>query len=164
APTYRHRSRIRYRSFTRPPFRPITKAISTRGRMTSMTMVLDPKTQTSSSGNSNHNGNGQHRLRLLDLSHVTPEKGVQRLIERALEVRASDVFLVTNEQHVAVQVRLRGSVEQLCILDKDQGRRYIAHIRHTAGMDVSDFRKPHDGRWIYESPDRGGDVDLRINV
>jgi general secretion pathway protein E len=130
-----------------------------------MTMVLDPKTQTSSNGNGNHNGNGQPRLRLLDLSHVTPEKGVQRLIERALELRASDLFLVTNEQHVAAQVRLRGSVEQLCILDKDQGRRYIAHIRHTAGMDVSDFRKPHDGRWIYDTEKRGdADVDLRINV
>ena len=129
-----------------------------------MTMVLDQKPQTQPSSNGNGH-NGQQRLRLLDLSHVTPEKGVQRLIERALELRASDLFLVTNEQHVAVQVRLRGSVEQLCILDKDQGRRYIAHIRHTAGMDVSDFRKPHDGRWIYDTEKRGdADVDLRINV
>src|SRR2546423_13505999 len=117
--------------------------------MTRMTLAIEPNVEKH---NSNHqpSKNGQP-LRLLDLSHATPEKGVQRLIERALELRASDLFIVTNEQHVAVQVRLRGQVEQISILDADQGQRYIAHIRHVAGMDVSDFRKPHDGRWIYES-------------
>src|SRR5439155_19899875 len=131
------------------------------GRMTRMTLAIETSVEKH---NSNHqpSKNGQ-RIRLLDLSHVTPEKGVQRLIERALELRASDLFLVTNEQHVAVQIRLRGQVEQVCILDSDQGRRYIAHVRHQAGMDVSDFRKPHDGRWIYEASERG-DIDLRINV
>src|SRR5215212_5826808 len=83
-------------------------------------------------------------LRLLDLSHVTPERGVARLIDRALEMHASDLFLVTNEQHVAVQIRLRGQVEPLSILDAEQGQRYISHIRHQASMDVSDHRRPHD--------------------
>ena len=103
------------------------------------------------------------RLRLIDLSHVSPEKGVAVLIDRALELRASDLFFATNEQSVAVQVRLRGEVEQLSILDAEQGRRYIAHVRNIASMDVSDHRRPHDGRWIYEySDDRT--VDLRINI
>ena len=30
-------------------------------------------------------------------------------------------------------------------------------------MDVSDYRKPHDGRWIFEVDDQRS-VDLRINV
>ena len=85
-----------------------------------MSLVLDRKLENKST----------NRLRLLDLSAVGPEKGVARLIERALELRASDVFLVTNEQHVGVQVRLRGQIEKLCILDADQGRRYVAHIRN----------------------------------
>src|SRR4051812_49601264 len=102
--------------------------------------------RTSQSASKTVNGKA---IRLLDLSHVTPEKGVDRLIDRALELRASDLFLVTNEQHVAVQVRLRGQVEQVCILDAEQGRRFISRIRHQAGMDVSDHRRPHDGRWIY---------------
>jgi type II secretory ATPase GspE/PulE/Tfp pilus assembly ATPase PilB-like protein len=102
------------------------------------------------------------RLRLLDLTKVPAEDGVARLIERAVELHASDLFIVTNEQHVAVQVRLRGQVESVCILECEQGKRYLAHIRHQAGMDVSDFRRPHDGRWIYEADGRS--VDLRINV
>lgn len=121
-----------------------------------MTQVLDPHLT----------GNGKKlpsRLRLLDMTRVGPEAGVSKVIDRALELHASDVFIVTNEQHVAVLVRLRGQVEPLCILDSDQGRRYIARIRHQAGMDVSDYRRPHDGRWIYESEGHST-IDLRINV
>ena len=68
-----------------------------------MVMIADRKSESKNS----------NRLRLLDLSAVGPEKGVARLIERALELRASDLFLVTNEQHVSAQVRLRGQVENL---------------------------------------------------
>ncbi len=118
-----------------------------------MTMVLDRNTSEKTS----------NRLRLLDLSALSPEAGVTRVIERALELRASDLFIVTNEQHVAVQVRLRGRVEQIAILDADQGKKYIAFLRNQAGMDVSDYRKPHDGRWIFEVDDHRS-VDLRINV
>jgi type II secretory ATPase GspE/PulE/Tfp pilus assembly ATPase PilB-like protein len=129
-----------------------------------MGQVMDRKVNGNGS-NSGVNGNGKNNghVRLLDLTSVSPEKGVDRLIERALELRASDLFLVTNEQHVAVQLRLRGQVEQLCILDAEQGKRFIARIRHQAGMDVSDHRKPHDGRWIFEV-DEHRTCDLRINV
>src|SRR3954466_12737282 len=119
-----------------------------------MIAVMDPKTTEKT------NANTGARLKLLDLTKVTAEKGVARLIERAIELHASDLFIVTNEQHVAVQVRLRGQVESLCILDSEQGKRYLAHVRHQAGMDVHDYRKPHDGRWIYEAD--GHSVDLRI--
>ena len=121
-----------------------------------MPTVMDRKSE-SKNGSNGHAGstntNNNSRVKLLDLSHITPEKGVARAIDRALELRSSDIFFVTNEQHVAVLVRLRGQMEQLCILDSDQGRRYIAHIRNMAGMDVSDHRRPHDGRWIYDVDD-----------
>src|SRR4051812_48191511 len=73
--------------------------------------------------NDGHGGNGH--VRLMDLNHVSPEKGIGILIDRALELRASDLFLVTNEQHVAVQVRMRGQVEQVSVLAPEQGKRYI---------------------------------------
>src|SRR5688572_1429444 len=122
-----------------------------------MTQVLDPHF-----GNTNGRKHAS-RLRLLDLTRISAEDGVNRIIDRALELRASDIFIGTNEQHVAVHLRLRGQVEQLVVLDREQGKRYIARLRHQAGMDVSDYRKPHDGRWIYEG-DNHHTVDLRINV
>src|SRR4051794_9344812 len=111
---------------------------------------------------SNQNGQQASGIRLLNLDGVSPEAGVDRLIERALELRASDLFLVTNEQHVAVLVRLRGRMEQLCIMAPEQGKKYIARIRHQAKMDVSDHRRPHDGRWIFDADTRT--VDMRINM
>src|SRR5689334_5985633 len=99
--------------------------------------VMDRKSAESKNGSANKGS-----VRLMDLTNVTPETGVAAIIDRAVELRASDLFLVTNEQHVAVQVRLRGQVEQLAILDADQGKRYLSRIRHEAGMDVSDHRKP----------------------
>ena len=74
-----------------------------------MTAVMDDVTSTEKK-------NGT-RIRLLDLTKVPAEKGVARLIERAIELHASDLFIVTNEQHVAVQVRRRGQVEAVCVLD-----------------------------------------------
>jgi type II secretory ATPase GspE/PulE/Tfp pilus assembly ATPase PilB-like protein len=129
-----------------------------------MTQVLEKnRNGHMHSGNGKSNAPSMKGLRLIDLSHVTPEKGVAILIDRALELKASDLFFATNEQSVAVQVRLRGQVEQVSILDAEQGRRYIAHIRNLASMDVSDHRRPHDGRWIYEYADERT-VDLRINI
>src|SRR5439155_14382476 len=64
-----------------------------------MTQVMDRKSTEKTS---------TARVRLLDLGNVSAEWGVDRLIERSIELRASDLFLVTNEQHVSVQVRLRG--------------------------------------------------------
>ena len=122
-----------------------------------------PKSQQQKSQQQNKSSSAGHGVRLLDLGMTAPENGFARLVERAVELRASDLFLATNEQHVAVQVRLRGQVEKLCILDAEQGRKYIAHVRHQAGMDVSDHRRPHDGRWIFEF-DAHRTVDLRINI
>ena len=103
------------------------------------------------------------RLRLLDLGGVSPEAGIGALIERALELRASDLFLVTNEQHVAMQARIFGQIETLSVVPAEQGKRYLAHVRNMAKMDVSDHRRPHDGRWIFEAGE-GRTVDLRINI
>jgi type II secretory ATPase GspE/PulE/Tfp pilus assembly ATPase PilB-like protein len=119
--------------------------------------------QTSEPTSSNASEANKRRLRLLDLDGAAPESGIPSLIERALDLRASDLFLVTNEQHVAVQARIFGQVEVLAILPIEIGRKYLTHVRNMARMDVSDHRKPHDGRWIYDAGD-GRTVDLRINI
>ncbi len=45
------------------------------------------------------------KAQLLDVSKFSPEKAVAALIDRAAEMKASDLFYTTNEQHLAVQVR-----------------------------------------------------------
>ena len=79
---------------------------------------------------------------LIDVHKLSPENAVQRLIEHAVSIRASDLFLVTNEQHVAVQVRHLGVIRTISMLPPDLGKRCMAHISASAGIDVSDRRNP----------------------
>jgi type II secretory ATPase GspE/PulE/Tfp pilus assembly ATPase PilB-like protein len=101
-------------------------------------------------------------LKLVDADNLSPEAAANRLIDQSVNVHASDLFLVSNEQHIAVQVRHLGIVRTLSILGVDQGRRVMAHIKALAGMDIAEKRRPTDGRWIYEHDDQA--VDLRISV
>lgn len=101
---------------------------------------------------------------MIDVSSLTPERAVEQLIGRAVEMEASDLFFVSNEQHVAVLVRHWGIVRPISVLSNDHGKRCLSHIKANSGMDLSEKRRPGDGRWIFERTDADGTVDIRINV
>ncbi|GIW77216.1 MAG: hypothetical protein KatS3mg104_2279 [Phycisphaerae bacterium] len=100
---------------------------------------------------------------MIDVSKLPPEKAIQRLIDHAVEMGASDLFLLSNEQHLAVMVRHLGIVLPISVETPENGKRILTHIRNMAGMDLNDRRRPADGRWIYKN-DEGDSVDLRINT
>lgn len=116
---------------------------------------------------------------LVDVSKLPVDQAVAALINRAVRMGASDLFFVTNEQHVAVHVRHLGIMRLLSVISPDIGKRYLAHVKAMAGMDMGGAaRRPMDGRWIYEpaaeatAAEAGGDesnaddadVDLRISI
>ncbi|MGN6506320.1 MAG: GspE/PulE family protein [Tepidisphaeraceae bacterium] len=103
------------------------------------------------------------RPQMIDVSKLPPEKAIARLIDHAVSMGASDLFLVSNEQHVACLVRHLGIILPISTEAPDAGRRLLTHVRNMSGMDVNDRRRPADGRWIYKSDD-GDSVDLRINT
>src|SRR5437667_7870685 len=94
-----------------------------------------------------------HGPPLLDVNSLQPDQAVHRLIERAAELRASDLFFATNDNHVAVSIRHLGLTRLLSKLLPDQGKRCLAHLKAVAGMDVAEKRRPHDGRRLYERDD-----------
>lgn len=98
----------------------------------------------------------------IDIPDGEPEAAVNRLLEHVAELDASDLFLVTNENHVAVLARHHGILRQLSVVSLEMGRRCITYIKAMAGMDLVDRRRPHDGRWIYRTDNH--DIDLRLNV
>ena len=103
------------------------------------------------------------RPQMIDISKLTPERAVDRLIAHAVQMGASDLFIVSNEQHLAVMVRHLGIVRPISVEQVDPGRRIISHIRANSGIDLTERRRPLDGRWIWRSED-GEMVDLRINI
>jgi type II secretory ATPase GspE/PulE/Tfp pilus assembly ATPase PilB-like protein len=101
---------------------------------------------------------------LLDVSKLAPEATVAHLVEHASVIGASDLFLVTNEQHVAALVRHLGILRTISVLGAEHGKRCIAHIRNVAGMEPAEKRRCADGRWIVHVSALDEEVDLRINA
>jgi type II secretory ATPase GspE/PulE/Tfp pilus assembly ATPase PilB-like protein len=102
---------------------------------------------------------------LIDLGNQTPEAAVAQLLREAMNLGASDLFFSAAANHVLVQMRHLGIVRPLSLLPTDHGRRCVAHVKAKAQMDISERRRPQDGRWIFDeadAPDKG--LDLRINA
>lgn len=90
------------------------------------------------------------------------DQAVQALIRHAVEVKASDLFLLTESRSVTLSVRRHGVVERVSVVPPQLGKHMISYIKAAAGMDITENRRPADGRWIAEFDDLH--VDLRINT
>ena len=96
------------------------------------------------------------------LLSLSPKEAFARIFQRAKQLVCSDIFLLTEESSVRVAVRRMGRVEDLVHFPSEQGRRLIRYVKAEAGLDITETRRPLDGRWIYEdAEDRS--IDLRIN-
>jgi general secretion pathway protein E len=100
---------------------------------------------------------------LIDVTRLAPEAGVNRLLAHAISLPASDLFFGSNEHNVTVSARRFGIVHAISVMPADLGRKHLAHIKAVASMDVSERRRPQDGRWIHRA-ENGSTVDLRINM
>jgi type II secretory ATPase GspE/PulE/Tfp pilus assembly ATPase PilB-like protein len=99
----------------------------------------------------------------LDLKGKEPEVAVPYMIEFAAERRISDVFFNTNEEDVEVAVRHYGILRSVTRLTADIGRRCISYVKTLADMNISERRRPMDGRWLFHRRS-GSPLDLRINT
>ncbi len=101
------------------------------------------------------------KFRVTDLVKMEAGEAVNALLEQAAQLRASDLFLLSDERFVTVSIRRMGSIEKLAVVSSEHGRQMLSHIKALAGMDISERRRPADGRWIHEAGERK--LDLRIN-
>lgn len=122
--------------------------------------------QTSPETSDNHEpAKYETREFLLDVEDFTDQsidRSVAELVDHAVKIGASDLFLHCNEDEVEVSVRHLGIIRHIASLDLDTGSRCIAHIRAAAGMKFADRRHPQDGRWTFRN--RNGYVtNLRLS-
>jgi type II secretory ATPase GspE/PulE/Tfp pilus assembly ATPase PilB-like protein len=92
---------------------------------------------------------------------MTTEQALHALLTRAAELQASDLFLLSDERFVTVAIRRLGTIERLVVIATELGRQIMTHIKANAAMDISEKRRPADGRWIVECG--GRTLDLRLN-
>src|SRR3954470_24656476 len=77
---------------------------------------------------------------LIDVSKVSAEQAVARLIAHAVEAGASDLFFSAYDDAVGVQMRHLGIVRPVSRMPPELGRKCVAHLKARAGMDITEKR------------------------
>ena len=99
----------------------------------------------------------------IDVTGQLPDVAVARLIERAIKLNASDLFLSGAPAGVVVQIRQNGILRPISVMPQELGKRAVGHVKAMSSMEYVDKRRPLDGRWIYHSV-AGKAIDLRIGI
>jgi type II secretory ATPase GspE/PulE/Tfp pilus assembly ATPase PilB-like protein len=101
-------------------------------------------------------------FRTAELTDLEPSQAVAAIVEQAADLKASDLFLMSDESTVTVAVRRLGHMERLASVPRELGRQLINHIKAQAGIDIAERRRPQEGRWIFDRAE--GAIDLRVNI
>lgn len=90
---------------------------------------------------------------------------VSSAIERAYADGASDIHFETDRQGVGVKYRLDGVMAPGPRLDDPQrAEEVISRIKVLAQLDITERRRPQDGRIHWEPADAADAVDLRVSI
>lgn len=87
---------------------------------------------------------------------------VNTILDQAVRRRASDIHIEALEFEVRVRYRIDGSLVQVMNYDIELLSAIVARIKIIGGMDISEKRKPQDGR-IAITVDRK-DYDVRVSI
>ncbi len=87
---------------------------------------------------------------------------VKAMIEQAARQRASDIHIEALENRVRVRYRIDGALYEKGSYDIQMLQAIVARIKIIGGMDISEKRKPQDGR-ITLTVDRV-EYDIRVSV
>lgn len=87
---------------------------------------------------------------------------VKEMIDKAVRQRASDIHIEPTERKVRVRYRIDGALYERARYDINVLNAMVARIKIIGGMDISEKRKPQDGR-ITQVVDRM-EYDIRVSV
>ena len=97
-----------------------------------------------------------------DVSNAPIVQLVNKIIEQAVRQRSSDIHIEALEEEVRVRFRIDGVLKSMMRYDIELLPAIIARIKIVGGMDISEKRKPQDGR-ITSIVD-GQEFDIRVSI
>ena len=97
-----------------------------------------------------------------DLVHLGAEEAVAAIVDHAVALQASDLFFLTNSKSLTISCRANGVLKELAVVPYDMGRHMVSYIKAQADMDISEHRRPQDGRWVLQKGDQQR-IDMRLN-
>jgi len=86
---------------------------------------------------------------------------VNKIFADAVEAQASDIHVSPSPNSLVVRIRVDGIMRTLLEVPEQMKNATISRIKLLGGMDISEKRKPQDGRLRLKSA--AGDRDLRIS-
>ena len=87
---------------------------------------------------------------------------VKEMIEQAVRLRASDIHIEPMERQLRIRYRIDGALYEKATYNRKLLPAIAARIKIIGGMDISEKRKPQDGR-ITQVVDRQ-EYDIRVSV
>ena len=94
-------------------------------------------------------------------------KRIKMIIGSALRNRASDIHLEPTVDGLQVRYRIDGVLRNVTMLPLEVSRRVIIALKVMAGMDITDSRRPHDGRIDEQYKSDNGTslgMDMRVST
>ena len=88
----------------------------------------------------------EESLRRDDVENSPIVQLVNNIIEQAVRQRASDIHIEPFEFNVRIRYRVDGSLREVATYDKALFSAMIARLKIMSNMDISEKRKPQDGR------------------
>ena len=86
---------------------------------------------------------------------------VSNILEQAVKDLVSDIHIEVYEKEAKVRYRVDGALHEHMVYPSQLHPAVMSRIKVIANMDISERRKPHDGRILVKIGDRR--IDLRVN-
>lgn len=87
---------------------------------------------------------------------------INKLIEEAIEKSVSDIHLESFENNYRIRFRIDGHLREVMSLPIQRSAQISSRIKIMAGLDISEKRKPQDGKIKYKL--KSNDVDIRVST
>jgi len=99
--------------------------------------------------------------RLRDLASEAPAiRAIETMIERAVDIGASDIHVLPTVNGGRVRIRVDGVLRDIAAWSRDLTASVTSRLKVMAGLDIAEARLPQDGR--LRVPHRGVELDLRV--
>jgi type IV pilus assembly protein PilB len=89
---------------------------------------------------------------------------IDRLIERAHDMRVSDIHIDPLVKNVRVRFRIDGVLQEAYIFPKEINNEVISRIKVLAKLRTDEHQASQDGRFRYTFPDSTDFIDFRVSI
>jgi len=89
-------------------------------------------------------------------------KLLQSVFEEAVQLQASDIHIEPDQDVLRIRLRVDGSLQEQVMKEKRIAPALVLRLKLMCGLDISEKRKPQDGRFNIKV--RGHNVDVRLST